>query len=59
MKVLRMNKASMLVEINGSTFLVTRNVFNKIVSNQVSEVIVVEKTYNDVTSRWLALVSIF
>lgn len=59
MKVLRMNKASMLVEINGSAFLVTRNVFNKIVSNQVSEVIVVEKTYNDVTSKWLALVSIF
>ena len=58
-EVLRMNKASLVVRIEGENYLVTRNVFNKIASKQVSEVIVVERTYNGIPSKWLAIASIF
>ena len=58
-EVLRMNKASLVVRINGETFLVTRNVFNKIASHQVDQIIVVEKMYNGVATKWLAVASIF
>ena len=59
MEVLRMNKASVLVKIDGSEYLATRNVFNMIAANKVSEIIVVQREHNGITSHWLAIASIF
>ena len=57
--VVRMNKASLVVRIDGENYLVTRNVFNKIASKQATTILVVEKEYKNCVNRWLALPSIF
>ena len=58
--VVRMNKNSLIVKIDGEEYLVTRNVFNKIASKQANTtILVVEKEYRGVVNRWLALPSIF
>ena len=57
--VIRMNKASLVVRIDGEEYLVTRNVFNKIASKQATTILVVEKEYRGSVNRWLALPSIF
>ena len=57
--VVRMNKASLVVRIEGEEYFVTRNVFNKIASKQTTTILVVEKEYRGTINRWLALPSIF
>ena len=57
--VIRMNKASLVVRIDGENYLITRNVFNKIASKQATTILVVEKEYRGFVNRWLALPSIF
>ena len=57
--VVRMNKASLVVRIDGEEYLVTRNVFNKIASKQATTIFVVEKEYRGTVNKWLALPSIF
>ena len=57
--VIRMNKASLIVKIDGEEYFVTRNVFNKIASKKVTTILVVEKEYKQFVYRWLALPSIF
>ena len=57
--VIRMNKASLIVKINGEEYFVTRNVFNKIASKKATAILVVEKEYKNRINRWLALPSIF
>ena len=57
--VVHMNKASLIVKIDGEEYLVTRNVFNKIASKQATPILVVEKEYRNTVNRWLALSSIF
>ena len=57
--VIRMNKASLVVRIDGENYLVTRNVFNKIASKQATTILVVEKEYMGTVNKWLALPSIF
>ena len=57
--VIRMNKASLVVRIDGEEYLVTRNVFNKIASKQATTIFVVEKEYRGTVNKWLALPSIF
>ena len=57
--VVHMNKASLVVRIDGECYLVTRNVFNKIASKQATTIFVVEKEYMGTVNKWLALPSIF
>ena len=57
--VIRMNKASLVVRIDGEDYLVTRNVFNKIASKQATTIFVVKKEYRGTVNKWLALPSIF
>ena len=57
--VVRMNKASLIVKIEGEEYFVTRNVFNKIASKQATTILIVEKEYRGTVNRWLALPSIF
>ena len=57
--VVRMNKASLVVRIDGEDYLVTRNVFNKIASKQETTIFIVEKEYKGTVNKWLALPSIF
>lgn len=57
--VIRMNKASLVVKIDGEEYFVTRNVFNKIASKKVTTILVVKKGYKQFVYRWLALPSIF
>ena len=57
--VIHMNKASLVVRIDGEDYLVTRNVFNKIASKQATTIFVVEKEYKGIINKWLALPSIF
>lgn len=57
--VIRMNKASLVVRIDGEKYLVTRNVFNKIASKQATIIFVIEKEYRGIINKWLALPSIF
>ena len=57
--VIRMNKASLIVRIDGENYLVTRNVFNKIASKQATTIFIVEKEYRGTVNKWLALPSIF
>ena len=57
--VVRMNKASLVVRIDGEDYLVTRNVFNKIASKQATTIFIVEKEYRGAVNKWLALPSIF
>ena len=57
--VIRMNKASLIVRIDGEEYFVTRNVFNKIASKKETTVFIVEKEYRGFVVRWLALPSIF
>ena len=57
--VIRMNKASLVVRIDGENYLVTRNVFNKIASKQATTIFIVEKEYMGTINKWLALPSIF
>ena len=57
--VIRMNKASLIVRIDGEEYLVTRNVFNKIASKQATTIFIVEKEYRGAVNKWLALPSIF
>ena len=57
--VVRMNKASLVVRIDGEEYLVTRNVFNKIASKQATTIFIVEKEYKGTVNKWLALPSIF
>ena len=57
--VIRMNKASLVVRIDGKNYLVTRNVFNKIASKQATTIFIVEKEYMGTVNKWLALPSIF
>ena len=57
--VIRMNKASLVVRIDGEDYLVTRNVFNKIASKQATTIFIVEKEYMGTVNKWLALPSIF
>ena len=57
--VVRMNKASLIVRIEGEEYFVTRGVFNKIASKKATTILVVEKEYRGTVNRWLALPSIF
>ena len=57
--VIRMNKASLVVRIDGKNYLVTRNVFNKIASKKETTIFIVEKEYRGFVVKWLALPSIF
>ena len=57
--VVRMNKASLIVKIEGEEYFVTRGVFNKIASKQTTTILIVEKEYRNTVNRWLALPSIF
>ena len=57
--VVHMNKASLIVRIDGEEYLVTRNVFNKIASKQATTIFIVEKEYRGITNKWLAVPSIF
>ena len=57
--VIRMNKASLVIRIDGEDYLVTRNVFNKIASKQATTIFIVEKEYMGTVNKWLALPSIF
>ena len=57
--VVHMNKASLVIRIDGEDYLVTRNVFNKIASKQATTIFVVEKEYMGIINKWLALPSIF
>ena len=57
--VVRMNKNSLIVKIDGEEYFVTRGVFNKIASKQATTILVVEKEYRGFVNRWLALPSIF
>ena len=57
--VIRMNKTSLVIRIDGEEYLVTRNVFNKIASKKETSILVVEKEYRGSINRWLALPSIF
>ena len=57
--VVRMNRASLIVKIEGEKYFVTRGVFNKIASKQATTILVVEKEYISTINRWLALPSIF
>ena len=57
--VIRMNKASLIVRIDGEKYFVTRNVFNKIASKQATTIFIVEKEYMGTVNKWLALPSIF
>ena len=57
--VIRMNKASLTVKIDGEEYFVTRNVFNKIASKKATTILVVEKEYRNSVNKWLALPSIF
>ena len=57
--VVRMNKASLIVKIEDEEYFVTRGVFNKIVSNKATTILVVEKEYKGTVNKWLALPSIF
>ena len=57
--VVRMNKASLIVKIEGEEYFVTRNVFNKIASKKETTILVIEKEYRGFVNRWLALPSIF
>lgn len=49
--VIHMNKASLVVKINGEEYFVTRNVFNKIASRQATTILVVEKEYKNTVNR--------
>ena len=49
--VIRMNKASLVVKIDGEEYFVTRNVFNKIASKQANPILVVEKEYRGSVNR--------
>ena len=49
--VVRMNKASLVVRIDGEKYLVTRNVFNKIASKQATTIFVVEKEYMGIINK--------
>ena len=57
--VVRMNKNSLIVKIDGEEYFVTRNVFNKIASKQATNILVVEKEYKGTVNKWLAIPSIF
>ena len=57
--VVRMNKNSLIVKIDGEEYFVTRGVFNKIASKKVTTILVVEKAYKQFVYKWLALPSIF
>ena len=57
--VIRMNKASLIVRIDGEEYFVTRNVFNKIASKKETTIFIVEKEYKGTVNKWLALPSIF
>ena len=57
--VIRMNKTSLVVRIDGENYLVTRTVFNKIASKQATTIFIVEKEYMGTINKWLALPSIF
>ena len=57
--VIHMNRASLVVRIDGEEYFVTRGVFNKIASKQTTTILVVEKEYRGFVNRWLALPSIF
>ena len=57
--VVRMNKNSLIVRIDGEEYFVTRGVFNKIASKQATTILVIEKEYRSFVNRWLALPSIF
>lgn len=50
--VIRMNKASLVIRIDGEDYLVTRNVFNKIASKQATTIFIVEKEYRGSMVRW-------
>ena len=49
--VIRMNKASLVVRIDGEDSHVTRNVFDKIASKQATTIFIVEKEYIDTINK--------
>ena len=57
--IIHMNKASLIVRIDGEEYFVTRNVFNKIASKKETTIFIVEKEYKGTVNKWLALPSIF
>ena len=61
MQVIKMLRASMLVEIGGERFLVTRRVFNILVDKTADQIdlFVIEKEYMGSKSKWIAIPSIF
>lgn len=60
-QVVKMLAASMLVELEGQKYLVTRKVFNQIIDKTVDQIplFVVEKEYRGIVSKWIAIPSIF
>lgn len=61
MQVIKMLRASMLVEIGVERFLVTRRVFNILVDKTADQIdlFVIEKEYMGSKSKWIAIPSIF
>lgn len=61
MQVIKMLRASMLVEIGGKRFFVTRRVFNILVDKTADQIdlFVIEKEYMGSKSKWIAIPSIF
>ena len=61
MRVIKMLRASMLVEIGDERFLVTRRVFNILVDKTADQVdlFIIEKEYMGSKSKWISIPSIF
>lgn len=61
MRVIKMLRASMLVEIGDESFLVTRRVFNILVDKTADQIdlFIIEKEYRGIKSKWIAIPSIF
>ena len=61
MQVIKMLRASMLVEIGGERFFVTRRVFNILIDKTADQVdlFVIEKEYMGNKSKWIAIPSIY
>lgn len=61
MRVIKMLRASMLVEIGDERFFVTRRVFNILADKTADQIdlFVIEKEYMGSKSKWIAIPSIF
>lgn len=58
-KVVKMNRNSIQLSINGEDYFATRRIANKIFEGSETNLFIVEKDYNGKVMKWLALPSIF